>query len=160
MVKWSPVSLSSFIVPRSWFFVLAFLLLLAGSARAQGSQFGTAPLSQGPAFKYYVWGQVRSPGSYNLGPSPDVLELLSAAGGPTEYADVRHVVLLQAYTQKHIKIDLKELLAAGKVISLSPGDIVIVPDSPWYSLRYGLDVVSTVASLVTLALVVLNWVTK
>jgi len=150
---------SSFIL-RSSFFVLASLLLLAGSARGQGSQSGTAPLSQGPVFKYYVWGQVRSPGTYNLGPSPDVLELLSAAGGPTENADVQHVVLFQAYTQKQIKIDLKKMLGSGQVIPLSPGDVVIVPNSPWYALRYGLSVVSTVASLATLALVVMNWVTR
>jgi len=134
-------------------------LLLAGAALAQ-SQTGSAPLTQGPLFKYYVWGQVRGPGTYNLGPSPDVLELLSAAGGPTENADVRHLLLVQAYTQKQIKIDLKKMLAGGKVISLSPGDVVIVPPSPWYELRYGLSIASTVASLVTLGLVVLNWVTR
>ena len=175
MVKWSnaPVSESGtmddgrhtahgsrFTVHSVRCTVIASLLLLAGWTWAQSGQSGTAPLSQGPVFKYYVWGQVRSPGTHNLGPSPDVLELISAAGGPTEYADVRHVVLFQAYSQKRIRIDLKKMLAAGRVISLSPGDVVIVPDSPWYSLRYGLEVVSTVASLATLAMVVLNWVTR
>jgi len=125
------------------------LLALAGRVSAQPAG------SRTPVFKYYVWGQVRSPGAYSLGGSPDLLELLSAAGGPTEYADVKHVVLVQATTQKQIEVDLKKMLAAGQVVSLSPGDVVMVPDSPWYTMRYVLGVATTVASFVTLALTIM-----
>ena len=129
--------------------VLCGLLALVGRVSAQPVQ------SQGPVFKYYVWGQVRTPGAYSLGGNPDIVELLSAAGGPTQYADVRHVVLVRASTQKRIRVDLKRMLGAGQVVPLSPGDVVMVPDSPWYTMRYVLDVATTVASFATLTLTIL-----
>jgi protein involved in polysaccharide export with SLBB domain len=103
---------------------------------------------------------VRSPGAYSLGGNPDLVELLSAAGGPTQYADVRHVVLIRAVTQKRMKIDLKKMLGAGQVVPLSPGDMVMVPDSPWYRIRDGISIVTTVVSFATLVLVIRNGVGK
>ena len=114
-------------------------------------------MSQSPVFKYYVWGQIRSPGTYSLGPNPDVLELLSQAGGPTEWADIRHILLIHATTGKRTRIDLKKMLETGQVIPLSPGDVVMVPNSPWYSMRYVLGVVGTIASFATLAMTVMLW---
>jgi len=133
-------------------YVVAGLLMVAGWALAQPAQ------SKVPVFKYYVWGQVRSPGAYNLGSNPDLVELLSAAGGPTQYADVRHVVLVKSITQKQVKVDLKKMLAAGQVIPLSPGDVVMVPNSPWYMIRDGISIVTAAVSLTTLILVIVNGV--
>jgi len=141
---------------RSSACVLTALLVVAGWALAQPAQSGSSSTSQAPVFKYYVWGQVRSPGAYSLGGNPDLLELLSAAGGPTQYADVRHVVLIRAVTQKRMKIDLKKMLGAGQVVPLSPGDMVMVPDSPWYRIRDGISIVTTVVSFATLVLVIMN----
>jgi protein involved in polysaccharide export with SLBB domain len=117
-------------------------------------------MSQAPVFKYYVWGQVRGPGAYSLGANPDLLELLSAAGGPTEYADVRHVVLVRATTQKRMNINLKKMLDAGQVVPLSPGDVVMVPNSLWYRVRDGISIVTTISSFATLVLVIMNGVGK
>ncbi len=117
-------------------------------------------MSQAPVFKYYVWGQVRSPGAYSLGANPDIVELLSAAGGPTAYADVKHIVVVRAVTQKRMGIDLKKTLGAGEVVPLYPGDVVMVPNSPWYSIRDGLSVSTTVISLATLVFTIMNWVAK
>jgi protein involved in polysaccharide export with SLBB domain len=138
------------------FLLLCGLLALAGRAAAQQSQPGsTAPLYQTSVFKYYVWGQVSRPGAYGLSASADLMELISAAGGPTEYADVRHVVVFRAVTQKRAKVNLPKMLAAGQIVELSPGDVVMVPDSPWYKMRYALTVVTTVVSFATLAMTVL-----
>jgi hypothetical protein len=141
---------------RSPVLLITALLVLAGRASAQqSSQSGASSMSQPPVFKYYVWGQVGHPGTHQLGPNPDVLELLSAAGGPTEWADVRHMVLIQAATGKRTRIDLKKMLETGQVIPLSPGDVVMVPNSFWYSMRHGLGVVSTVVSFATLAVTIM-----
>jgi protein involved in polysaccharide export with SLBB domain len=112
-------------------------------------------MSQAPVFKYYVWGQVRAPGAYPLGANPDIVELISAANGPTEYADVSHIIIFRAVTGKRLKVDLKQVLARGDVVSLSPGDVVTVPNSPWYSIRYALSVASTIVSFATLTMTVL-----
>ena len=134
--------------------VAAALLLAAGWASAQPSS------SHAPVFKYYVWGQVRSPGAFSLGANPDIMELLSAAGGPTQYADVRHVVLVQVAAHKRIEVDLKKMLSAGEVVPLSPGDVVTVPNSAWYSIRDGLSIGTTIVSLATLVLTIMNWMSR
>jgi protein involved in polysaccharide export with SLBB domain len=133
------------------------LLMLAGRALAQPDRVGASgPTASAPALKYYVWGQVRIPGAYHLGASPDVLELLSAGGGPTEYADLRRVVLVRAVTQERLRVNLVKMLDRGQPVRLSPGDVVIVPQSYWYRLRDGLAVVTSVAVLATLALTIMN----
>lgn len=137
---------------RSPVCVVVALLLIAGWTLAQP---GPAP-----TFKYYVWGQVRSPGAHSLGPSPDLMELLSAAGGPTQYADVRHVVLVRATTQQRVNINLKAMLFSGQIVLLSPGDIVLVPNSAWYSIREYFSITTTVVSFATLVFTILNWVSK
>jgi protein involved in polysaccharide export with SLBB domain len=60
------------------------LMALAGVAWAQPARSGAAPESQVSGSKYYVWGQVRAPGAYSFVASQDIVELLSAGGGPTE----------------------------------------------------------------------------
>lgn len=139
---------------RSRVSVLAVLLVVAGSALAQPAQ------SQAPTFKYYAWGQVRSPGAYVLGVSPDLMELLSAAGGPTQYANVRRVVLIRSTTQQREIINLKTMMFSGQVVSLSPGDIVIVPNSAWYFIREYMSVTATLVSFATLIFTVMNWVAR
>jgi protein involved in polysaccharide export with SLBB domain len=127
-------------------------MALAGLVQAQ-----PAPGSQVPGSKYYVWGQVRSPGAYSFIASPDIIELLSTAGGPTENANLTRVILIRAVTQKRTRINLKVMLDRGQVVRLSPGDVVIVPSSPWYYIRDGLVVLTSAASLVTVVLTIMTW---
>jgi protein involved in polysaccharide export with SLBB domain len=110
--------------------------------------------------KYYVWGQVRSPGAYSFIASPDIVELLSAGGGPTENANLRRVTLIQAMTQKRTRIDLQRMMDSGQVLRLAPGDVVIVPSSPWSYVRDGLVVLTSAASLVTVVLTIMNWAAR
>ncbi|MEO0050202.1 MAG: SLBB domain-containing protein [candidate division WOR-3 bacterium] len=146
-----------FIVRGSGFITLLSLFALAS---AQPATSGTTPLYQTPMFKYYVWGQVRSPGAYSLSANPDVVELISAGGGPTTEADLSRVVLVRAISKSRVRINLKKMLAKGEVIPLSPGDVVIVPRSFWYSFRNELTFVSTVAVLVNLTLTIINLTQK
>lgn len=131
------------------------LLALAGAVSAQ-----PAPGSQAPGSKYYVWGQVRSPGAYSFIASPDIVELLSAGGGPTESANLSRVVLIRAVTQKRTRIDLQKMMGSGQILRLAPGDVVIVPSSPWYYIRDGLVVLTSAASLITVVLTIMNWAQK
>jgi len=135
------------------------VLVVAAFVVATGWALGQ-PALQAPVFNYYVWGQVRNPGAYNLGASPDIVELLSAAGGPTEYADTRHVVLIRATTQQQVKVNLRKMLFSGQVISLSPGDVVLVPNSAWYSVQQYLSVTTTLVSVATLIFTIMTWVAR
>jgi len=104
----------------------------------------------------YVWGQVRSPGAYGFVANPDILELLSAGGGPTENANLRHVTLIRAVTQERVSINLQAMLACGQIVRLAPGDVVIVPTSAWYQVRGWLSVVTVASTLATLAVTVVH----
>lgn len=132
------------------------LLVLAGVVSAQPVRSGAATPSQVPGSKYYVWGQVRSPGAYSFVASPDIVELLSAGGGPTENANLGRVVLIQAVSQKRTRIDLQKMMNSGQVLRLAPGDVVIVPSSPWRNVRDWLTVLTSVASLASLVLLIMN----
>ena len=133
------------------------LLVLVGMAVAQQpARSGAAPVSQVPGSKYYVWGQVRSPGAYSFVASPDIVELLSAGGGPTENANLRRVVLIRAVTQKRVRVNLQKMMDSGQVMRLSPGDVVIVPTTPWPSVRDWLAVLTSAASLATLVLTLMS----
>ena len=136
--------------------LLVALLALAVPVSAQTTRSGTAPVSQMPGSKYYVWGQVRSPGAYSFVAAPDILELISAGGGPTENANLRQVILIRAVTQKRMRINLQAMLDKGQVERLSPGDVVIVPSSSWANVRDWLTVLTSAATLVTLVLTIVN----
>jgi len=142
---------------RFQIFACIGLLALVGSVFAQPSRSGAATPSQVPGSKYYVWGQVRSPGAYSFIAAPDIPELLSAAGGPTEYANLKRVILIQSITQKRMRINVQAMLVSGQVVRLAPGDVVIVPTSAWYNVRDWLSVITTASALVTLAITILNW---
>ena len=115
-----------------------------------------SPMLQASGSACYVWGQVRSPGAYGFVANPDILELLSAGGGPTENADLRRVVLIRAVSQERLSINLQAMLASGQVVRLAPGDVVIVPSSPWYHVRDWISIVTVASTLATLALMIVN----
>jgi hypothetical protein len=127
---------------------------------AQPLPYAAEPLSQPPAFRYYVWGQVHAPGAYRLSANPDVIELLSAAGGPTEQADMTRVVLVRGSDQQQVRIDLKRQLGNGRPPTLSPGDVVIIPRSLWSSIRNELAVVTALAVFANLVLTIINGVSQ
>jgi len=134
--------------------VLTGLAFSVAEAQATWPSTGGMTQAKAPEFKYYVWGQVGSPGAYLLGANPDLIELLSAAGGPSREANLRRVTLVRAVDRKRVRINVGRVLAKGDVIPLSPGDVVIVPRSVWYTIRDEFWIVTTGAVLVNLALTI------
>ncbi|MFO7675823.1 MAG: SLBB domain-containing protein [bacterium] len=133
--------------------LLVGVFVLAARAQttwpSQGSQ-----QAQVLTFKYYVWGHVRSPGAYNLGANPDVIELLSAAGGPNNEANLKRVMLVRSMSSERVRLDVSRLLEKGDVVPLSPGDVVIVPRSAWYTIRNELWAVTALGVLINLGLTI------
>lgn len=88
--------------------------------------------------QFSVMGRVRSPGSFTTGRYVNLLDALSLAGGPSEFASldgvsiVRHengrLVTLRARLSSLFKgaVDQGDLVRAN-VVGILPGDIVIVP---------------------------------
>lgn len=89
--------------------------------------------------RFYVVGKVRTPGSFTSGSSINILQALSMAGGPADFADLKNAVVLRQTAQGQIveRIQLNRLLKGGKVLrqgalatplpTLSSGDVLVVP---------------------------------
>jgi len=79
-----------------------------------------------------VQGAVQSPGSYDLVGGSTLLEIIGRAGGVTQNRGAKILVVRGSETpnQETLEIDASRLLDEGDVaqnVSLTPGDIVVVP---------------------------------
>jgi polysaccharide biosynthesis/export protein len=82
--------------------------------------------------KVYVLGAVRKEGTIFLRASMTVLQVLSEAGGLTDYAKRKKIYILRDLKDKHIKIPFNyESVIKGEAtdqnIVVLPGDTIVVP---------------------------------
>lgn len=84
-----------------------------------------------------IWGEVRNPGIYEVPIDLDLMDVISAAGGPTDRAKLTKVKLIRYEPKegedKVIEIDIKEYLKTGDksmIPIVRSGDTVIVPMRP------------------------------
>jgi protein involved in polysaccharide export with SLBB domain len=123
---------------------------LIGSAVAQERQSYLMGEGQRLQFVVHILGEVRAPGEYTVLDRTTVIELVSKAGGPTEYAGlanvrltrVEHRPVLVAGAAAGVADDSTYVLHLnlddflnGKdrrpALVLQPGDIVTVPSNGW-----------------------------
>jgi protein involved in polysaccharide export with SLBB domain len=101
--------------------------------------------------KVHVWGEVRNPGEYYVPAGINVLELISKAGGPTEYGNLGRVRLTRDRKSfdRVVRIDLSDYLKKKRYDKPIPvvenGDIVDVPRNWWYKWRTTIRVAADVA---------------
>ena len=125
---------------------LILLLGVVGALLVYGIALGQ---EQGKEEKYYlgtekelmirvhIWGEVRNAGEYLVPDGSTVLDLISKAGGPTEYASLKKVMIthVKPKSPRYIHIDLKAYLEKeqyGAPDVLLPGDVVRVPSNRWF----------------------------
>ncbi len=82
--------------------------------------------------RYYVLGEVGKPGAFPLLPNMTVLQALSAAGGPTEYASLSKIYVLRQENGAQVKrtFNYKQVIKGEKPeqnLLLKPGDTIVVP---------------------------------
>lgn len=106
------------------------------------------------AVRAAVWGQVARPGSFELAGTPDLLELVSAAGGPLPGADLTRLTLYRELDGSRRTLNVERLMAQGEPQFLVSGDVVYVPESFWSGVQRNLPVITTVATLVNLAVTI------
>ncbi|MGC4113849.1 MAG: polysaccharide biosynthesis/export family protein [Myxococcales bacterium] len=78
--------------------------------------------------RFFVIGEVARPGGFPLRNRTTVLQALSMAGGPNEFASKGGIVVVRR-NQQRIRVDYGELVdAPGKRdFALQPGDTIVVP---------------------------------
>lgn len=110
---------------------------LAGQYRGTPPQV-TISVRTPSGLTFSVAGKVRAPGTYTPGRYVNLLEAVSLAGGPTDFADVNDIVILRKVNGREttIKASLGDVLKGklaprdlkdGGIPTLQPGDTVIVP---------------------------------
>jgi polysaccharide export outer membrane protein len=100
-------------------------------------KFVTAPevtviVSQSLSRTVYTIGKVTRPGPYSLAPNMTVLQALSAAGGFTEWADTKNIIIVRREGTKEVQLQFnyKEFTDGRNLrqnILLNPNDTIVVP---------------------------------
>ncbi|NWG02983.1 MAG: polysaccharide biosynthesis/export family protein [Syntrophaceae bacterium] len=85
------------------------------------------------SFKVFVTGQVRTPGVYRLRSETTVLQIIPMAGGFTDWANQKKILILRKENgkEKRIIVNYKKIMQGGDPgsnIVLKAGDTIIVPD--------------------------------
>lgn len=118
----------------------------------------------------HIWGAVNRPGQYIVQDGTNVLELISLAGGPTEYSNLSNIKLTREYhffsekqrkdnnpnkkdlvKKKLIKIDLIRYLekeTSQSIPMLQPGDVVKINKNLWSRWQTLIRVVSQIAIVI------------
>jgi len=89
-------------------------------------------VTQANSQKIYVSGEVRTPGVYPLRGETTLLQIIPMAGGFTEWADQKKVLIIrkEGGKDKRIVVNYKKIVSGEDMsynLKLKPGDTVIVP---------------------------------
>lgn len=81
--------------------------------------------------RIFMTGEIGRPGPLDLTPGMTILQAISTAGGPTVYANKKHMYILRGDSSKQQKIpfDYTKAVKKGDMqgVLLLPGDTVVVP---------------------------------
>lgn len=146
--------------------VTIFFVGTTGPLVAQMTETGIAPrLPSASAAAYYyiakpgeltmtvnLWGFVKIPGRYEVPSSTDLVQLLSYAGGPVQFAKLSEVKITRIHrtggrtTKEEIRVDLERLdHLADAELELRPGDTIFIDHTSWLTIRDAFSVITTAA---------------
>ena len=85
------------------------------------------------SFKVYVTGQVKTPGVYRLRSETTVLQIIPMAGGFTDWANQKKILIIRKENgkEKRITVNYKKIMKGddpSSNIILKAGDTIIVPE--------------------------------
>lgn len=91
----------------------------------------TVVVSQIHSKMVYLLGEVEKKGPVEMAPEMTLLEAISIAGGPTDFANTKKIYILRNEGGKHVKIPVryKEALKGNQSFNvlLKPDDTIVVP---------------------------------
>jgi polysaccharide export outer membrane protein len=92
----------------------------------------TVMVMEANSFKVYISGQIRNPGVLRLRTETSLLQLIPMAGGFTEWANQKKILIIrkEGGKEKRITVNYKKIVEGGDLnsnIILKSGDTIIVP---------------------------------
>ena len=90
----------------------------------------TVSVSEINSRRVYVTGEVTKPGAYPLLPNMTALQLVTSAGGFTQFARLKNIYVLRTEGGKQVKhpFNYKDVVnGKSDDIALQPGDTIVVP---------------------------------
>jgi|GEM_PF-603976 len=138
--------------------LVAILLALPALAQEQGHgrfqrESFRMDASQQLLIEVHVWGEVNKPGSYQVPDGSTMLDVISAAGGPTQFAALSRVRLSHAPgpTPRIQAVDLDRYLGRERSDPppvMRPGDAVLVPRNARFFWKDAVSLVADIALIV------------
>lgn len=114
------------------------------------------PATQKLSIEVHLWGEVARPGIYRVALGTNVLELLSQAGGPTEFSNLSKVKLTHKGPSGASRIQTVDIAAftdgksSAPIPMLGPGDLVTVPRNVRYAWESTIKLVGDVVIVANL----------
>ena len=166
--------------------ILGFLFLIiffAGTTYGQDKEkylFGT---EQKLEMIVHVFGEVRQPGEFRVEDKTNVLELISKAGGPTQFSNLAGIKITRLglidsasngsngksdrsagssykFGKRIIKINVDDYLNddnyRDRMLTLQPGDVVFVPRNKWFRWRNIVSVARDLSVIVSVYFIYLR----
>jgi len=98
----------------------------------------------------HVWGEVENPGEYRVPDGTNILELISKAGGPTEYGNLGKVKLthVTGKSNRAVTVNLKDYLEKESfkpLPTIHNGDVVRISRNTWSKWRTIIKIAADVA---------------
>ena len=92
----------------------------------------TVIVMEANSHKIFISGQIKSPGVYRLRSETSIIQMISMAGGLTDWANPKKIILIRKENgkEKRITINYKKIIQGedfGSNLILIPGDTIIVP---------------------------------
>lgn len=120
--------------PEAGTFRLSVARVLAGDSAENVAVADGDTLVVPKGNTYFVFGEVRKPGAYQLDKDTNVLEGITLAGGFTDKAAPGRVRVIRSTPggQQVISVDMNDVIKGGrrdKAIPLRENDVVVVPES-------------------------------
>jgi len=166
------MALTKINIISKWLFIFLFVFLLSSGMPQQDVlnrdqyQIGA---DQRLLITVHIFGEIQKPGEYIVADNTNILELISKAGGPTEFSNLSKVKITRglvniddlkkalkmnankrrAVLKQVIKINLKKMLDNERSMAtlplLKPGDVVRVGRNGWFAWQTVFRILSQLA---------------
>jgi hypothetical protein len=132
--------------------IVLFVLSLAPAGLSAQEEYGFQR-DQRLLIEVHVWGEVTRPGLYRVPDGSTILDVISAAGGPTGFAALGKVRLTHpsGATPRSLKVNLDQYVAGNNKNELpviKPGDMVNVPRNARFFWKDAVQLLADIAIIV------------